>query len=125
MPQTILIRAGDLHIPAELNDTPCALALRDALPFEDNAQTWGKEVYFDTRVTHDLDEGAREEVEVGEIGYWPQGRALCIFFGKTPASGKDGKPRAASPVNIIGEALGDPTVFNEIRDGTRIRIEVM
>ena len=60
-------------------------ALSQALPLKARARRWGKEVYFETPVAVDLEKGA-EVVEKGAIGYWPPGRALCLFFGPTPAS---------------------------------------
>jgi hypothetical protein len=47
---------------------------------------------------------------VGEIAYWPPGKAFCIFFGRTPAS-VDGAPRAASAVNPLGRLTGDAGAF--------------
>jgi hypothetical protein len=44
-------------------------------------------------------------MEVGEIAWWPPGKALCIFFGPTPAS-TDDQPRAASGVLPIGRVTG-------------------
>jgi hypothetical protein len=64
---------------------------------------------------------ARALVEVGELGYWPVGHAFCIFFGPTPAS-TDERPRAYSPVNILGEVLGDATAFRAVRGGTTVRL---
>jgi hypothetical protein len=64
---------------------------------------------------------ARADVEVGELGYWPMGHALCIFFGPTPAS-TDERPRAYSPVNIIGRVSGDVTQFRAVRSGAQVRI---
>ena len=64
-----------------------------------------------------------EQVEVGEIGYWPPGKAVCFFFGATPASGADGKPRPASAVHPIGRILGDVAALREAQDGDRLRIE--
>jgi hypothetical protein len=59
---------------------------------------------------------------VGELGYWPPGTAFCIFYGRTPAS-TDERPRAASPVNIIGTVTGDATVFRTVSSGARVRLE--
>ena len=70
----------------------------------------------------DLEEDAREEVEIGDLGYWPPGQAFCIFFGQTPMS-KDGKIVPASAVNIIGRIVGDPTKFKDVMNETGIRIE--
>jgi hypothetical protein len=43
-------------------------------------------------------------VEVGDVAYWPDGEALCLFFEATPAS-SDERPRAASAVNVIGHVV--------------------
>ena len=43
-------------------------------------------------------------MEVGEIAYWRPGKALCIFFGRTPVS-NDERPKAASPVMPIGRVI--------------------
>jgi len=65
---------------------------------------------------------ARDLVAVGELGYWPPGSAFCIFFGRTPAS-TDERPRAASPVNILGKIQGDATVFKAVSSGTRVTLD--
>ena len=67
-------------------------------------------------------EDAREVVELGDLAYWPPGSAFCIFFGRTPASRGD-EIRPASPVNVFGRVLGDPTVFKSVRSGTTVRVE--
>jgi hypothetical protein len=58
---------------------------------------------------------------MGDLGYWPTGRALCIFFGLTPMSRGD-EIRPASAVNIVGKIIGDPKLFNEVRSGEKIRV---
>ncbi|HEY74710.1 MAG TPA: hypothetical protein G4O00_00825 [Thermoflexia bacterium] len=118
----IRITAGEVSLLAELNQSPTAQMIWEALPFEGMANTWGDEVYFEIPVEADLEPDARAEVEVGELGYWPVGRALCIFFGPTPAS-TDDRPRAYSPVNIVGRVLGNATAARDIRDGMRVRVE--
>ena len=52
------------------------------------------------------DSSASEIMEIGEIAFWPAGRALCIFFGPTPVS-TDSRPRAASPVIPVGKVVSD------------------
>lgn len=39
------------------------------------------------------------------MAFWPPGKALCIFFGRTPAS-TDERPKAASAVLPIGRVTG-------------------
>jgi hypothetical protein len=118
----ITIAAGDVSLPAELNDSSTAEAIRQALPIEGRANTWGDEIYFEIPVAVGQADDARAEVEVGELGYWPVGRAFCIFFGRTPAS-IDDRPRAASPVNVVGRVIGDATAFRQVPDGATVRLE--
>ena len=117
----VTITAGDVSLPAELNDSPTAQAVWDALPIEGSANVWGDEIYFGIPVQAEQEPDARAVVEVGELGYWPPGSAFCIFFGPTPAS-TDERPRAASPVNILGRVSGDATSFRNVRGGTPVHI---
>ncbi len=68
-----------------------------------------------------LDDTAKQEVEIGTIGYWPSGEALAIFFGPTPASTGE-KPVAASDVNVVGE-VDDAERLKEAKDAGKIRVE--
>lgn len=106
----------------DLNDSPTARKLFDALPIEGNANIWGDEVYFEIPVLAEQEAGARADVRVGELGYWPVGRAFYIFFGPPPAS-TDQQPRAASPVNILGKVMGDATQFRGVQQGTKVTIQ--
>lgn len=117
----ITIRAGDVTIDGELNDSPTADMVWDALPITASASTWGDEIYFSIPVSAEEDDTAEETVELGAIAYWPPGSALCLFFGPTPMSQGD-EIRPASAVNILGMMEGDPTVLRSVRDGTSIEV---
>ena len=118
----IVISAGSVRAEAVLNDSPTAQQLWEALPIEGKANVWGDEIYFEIPVSAEQAPDARAEVQVGELGYWPVGRAFCIFYGPTPAS-RGEEPRAYSPVNVLGRVTGDATVFRGVRGGTAVRIE--
>ena len=63
-------------------------ALLKAMPLRGLAERWGDELYFDCGV--EVGEGSSQrEMDVGDIAYWPIGRAVCIFFGLTPISKND------------------------------------
>lgn len=117
----IIISVEDLSVQAELNDTNTAEKIFKALPIEGTVNLWGDEIYFDIPLELDLENDARADVEVGELGYWPSGPAFCIFFGPTPVS-RDEKPRAYSPVNIFGRIIGDTTRLKTVSNGSKIRI---
>lgn len=113
--------AGAIEAVATGENPKTAEAIWMALPIKGSANRWGDEVYFST--TLDLkEEKARAEVEVGSIAYWPPGKALCIFFGPTPAS-RHGEPRAYSPVNVFAKIVGDPTAFKKVLDGEQVLLE--
>lgn len=117
----IRIAADGISLDVELNDSPTAAALAKALPFSATVNSWGEEIYFATPVAAKPSADARAEVAVGEVAYWPPGKALCVFFGRTPASTGD-QPRAASPVNPVGRVIGDAKAAAEIRDGSTVTV---
>jgi hypothetical protein len=118
----IKIILGDLQLEAELNDSPTAQKVWEALPVETSFNTWGDEIYFSVPVSMDLEDDAQEVVQMGDLGYWPSGNAFCIFFGPTPVSSR-GEIRPASAVNIIGRITDDPTQLKERLSEARISIE--
>jgi hypothetical protein len=120
MGKKIRIEAGSVRAEADLNETETAQLIWDALPIEARANTWGDEIYFNVPVKTGL-EDAVEIVEMGDIGYWPEGPAFCIFFGPTPVS-RANEIRPASAVNIIGEVLGDARVFRSVSAGETIKL---
>jgi hypothetical protein len=123
MPTEIVVKVGDRRLNGYLDDSPTAQALVVALPIEGRAQLWGGEIYFPvSRVVADLDDTAAVVVNVGDLGYWPTGRAFCIFFGLTPGS-VPGEIRPASAVNLVGRLTDDPCCLKVAPEGARVRIE--
>jgi hypothetical protein len=122
MGKKIRILISDLRVEAELNGSRTSQMIWEALPLEAKINLWGEEIYFSIPVKTGLEVGSREVVSAGELGYWPTGHALCIFFGPTPASRGD-EIRAASAVNVIGKVLSDPKAFLKVKDGVKIRLE--
>ncbi len=120
----IRIIVDDISAAAELSGSKTSEAIWDALPIENTVNTWGEEIYFEIPVKSALDENAKEVVEKGDLGYWPSGRAFCIFFGPTPASQGD-EIRPASAVNIVGKVSGDVEMFKSVQDGTNIKLDRM
>jgi len=119
----IKITAPGLEILAQLNQSETAQKISQALPLQGRAHRWGEELYFEIPVKAGLEKGARAEVELGELGYWPEGAAFCIFFGPTPAS-EGPKPRAYSEVNIIGRLMETPVEkLKAVKSGSKISIE--
>jgi hypothetical protein len=120
----IKITVGNLTVEGELDDTITARKVAEALPVRTSFSTWGDEIYFTIPVDAELDETAREEVDLGDLGYWPTGKAFCIFFGPTPMS-TPGKIVPASAVNIIGRVFGDATRFKMVMDAGDVLVEAV
>jgi len=121
MEEKILISAGEVKVEAEVFLNETGRKIFDKLPIIGTVNRWGEEIYFTIPVSLDEAEDAREILEEGELGYWPTGKAFCIFFGKTPASQGD-EIRAASNVNVFGRVLGSAKVFGAVLDGAEISV---
>lgn len=119
----IQIVSGSTTLVVELNDTPTARRLLALLPFESSANHWGQEIYLGTPLAAQEESDARAEVEVGTVAYWPPGKALCVFWGPTPAS-RDDEPCAASPVNVVGTVAGPAAAAAKVKDGAPVRVEL-
>lgn len=120
MGNKIRIIAGTIEAEAELNDTKTAQAIWEKLPIKSRINLWGDEIYFSIPLSLELELG-QELVSPGDLGYWPDGNAFCIFFGPTPVSQRD-EIRPASPVTVFGKVIGDATLFKKVAEGTEITI---
>jgi len=122
MTTPIRIIVGKVAVKAELGDTSLAESIAGKLPIETMTNEWGDEFYFGIPVRSGLDETATTKVKIGDIGYWPPGNAMAIFFGPTPmSSGAD--PVPASDVCLIGRITEDATLLRKARGARNIRIE--
>ncbi len=117
----ITISVAEQTFTAALTDSPTAEKLWQALPVEGKGNVWGEEVYFEIPVSAPQEPSAKQDVEVGTIAFWPAGNAFCIFFGPTPVS-KSEKPRAYSPVNILGKIEGDVSALRDVPQGTTVKL---
>ena len=75
------------NITIELDDTSspktCASFLK-SLPFSVTAHIWGEEIYTDESPIIQSEENAKDLVNLNDVAYWPNGKAICLFFGPTP-----------------------------------------
>ncbi len=118
----IRIKSGGLEVMAKLNQSQTAQLIWNHLPISSRINTWGEEIYFPIPVRAG-EENPQEVVREGDLGYWPPGEALCIFFGQTPISTEE-EVKPASPVNIIGRVEGDLQILKMMAsEGGEISIE--
>lgn len=124
MKREIQITAGNVSVRAHLNETASASAIWAALPLQATACRWGDEIYFSVPVQLPEETGARQDMTVGELGYWPAGTAFCIFFGPTPVS--DGpEPRAYSNVNPFGHVVDELDMLHSVCDGDPVTVRAI
>ena len=116
----------DREISIELDDSRSPKtfqAIIENLPVEINITKWGDELYTERTQISANEENAKREVDYLDVAYWPEGNALCLFYGPTPIS-KDGKILAYSPVNIVGRinphGNEKDELLQEIKDNTKV-----
>jgi len=119
----VIITFPTSRMEAEIFETPTGRAIYNALPLRRNVNTWGDEIYFEIPVQTELETGARAEVSVGDLAYWPNMPAFCIFFGPTPVS-NGSQPVAASRVNVFGKIADvNPELLRRIANGVNVSVE--
>jgi uncharacterized protein len=124
MNQTFNIKfSSGIALQASLYDTPTANAIYKILPIKNTVNIWGEEIYFEIPIHLNLEANAKQECELGELGYWPTGNAFCIFFGRTPVSTSE-KPRAYSAVNIFGKIIGNLDPLKLIKQNEEIQLYI-
>jgi len=117
----IKITVGELEVKAWLNETNTATKILEILPISARVNLWGDEIYFPVPLDTGL-ENEKETVALGDIAYWPQGKAMCIFFGRTPVS-KGEEIRPISSVNVIGRIEGEPKLLGKVKQEENITVE--
>jgi hypothetical protein len=107
----------------ELQLDECDLTdeLLEAIPFDTRISTWGDEIYFPVPVEVDSD-GLTDEVEVGDVAYWPEGQSLAVFYGPTPKSEDDGQPVPADDVKVCGQIQSGIDRLSNLEAGDEITL---
>tara|TARA_Y100000996_G_scaffold414400_1_gene405166 strand:- start:14170 stop:14550 length:381 start_codon:yes stop_codon:yes gene_type:complete len=119
----IIIESGGIILNAILFDSTTSNKIIDRLPITSLGNRWGDEIYFPINISEQLEDGASDLFNSGDLAFWPPGNAFCIFWGPTPASKKD-EIRAASPANLVGKITDTPLALSSVASGTEITIRV-
>jgi uncharacterized protein len=116
----------DREISIELDDSrspKTVQAILENLPIQVGITRWGDELYTEKTQIIAEEEEARREVNFLDVAYWPEGNALCLFYGPTPIS-KDEHILAYSPVNIVGRIIHHANekddLLEKIKENTRV-----
>jgi uncharacterized protein len=93
-------------------------AILDNLPIEVKINRWGDELYTDKTPIVAEEENAQSVVKQLDVAYWPEGNALCLFYGPTPISKSPDEILPYSPVNIVGRIITKDDNLEKFRDGS-------
>jgi uncharacterized protein len=93
-------------------------AILDNLPIEVKINRWGDELYTDKTPIAAEEENAQSVVKPLDVAYWPEGNALCLFYGPTPISKSPDEILPYSPVNIVGRIITKDDNLEKFRDGS-------
>ncbi|MDE1726923.1 MAG: hypothetical protein KGH89_06615 [Thaumarchaeota archaeon] len=106
----------------ELDDKIAPKTVRSflsCLPLDVGINVWGQELYTDKTPIDVGAENSKSSVDLMDVAYWPQGKAICLFFGPTPIGSK-GEIKPYSPVNVIGKTSAtDGEFVKKVHDGAK------
>ncbi|MFH1821066.1 MAG: cyclophilin-like fold protein [Methanobacteriota archaeon] len=88
-------------------------AIWHALPFEAEIEVWKEEIYFEIPVKIEL-ENPTTKTTTGDVSYWPDGPAFCLFFGKSQPIG---------PINTFAMITSGIENFRKLKTGDRVTVE--
>jgi uncharacterized protein len=99
-------------------------AILDNLPIEVKINRWGDELYTDKTPIVAEKENAQSVVRPLDVAYWPEGNALCLFYGSTPITKSPDKILPYSPVNIVGRIITKDDNLDEFKDHSTVIIKL-
>ena len=112
------------HIELDDSQSPKTVkAILDNLPIGVKINRWGDELYTDKTPIVAEEENAQSVVNELDVAYWPEGNALCLFYGPTPISKSHDEILPYSPVNIVGKIVSREDILDEINDSSTIVIK--
>ena len=98
-------------------------AILDNLPIEVKINKWGDELYTERTPIVAGEENAQSIVNLLDVAYWPEGNALCLFYGPTPISKSPNEILPYSPVNIVGKIISEGDLLHQIKDSSKVVIK--
>jgi len=118
----IKIKFLSFSILVDLHNTENAMQIWEACPIKSIINTWGNEIYFDTKINTIIDKTAKNIISKGEIAFWVEGASIAIGFGPTPIS-KGNEIRLITNVNIIGKTAENLSALSMVNSGEIVIVE--
>lgn len=120
MAKRIVVRGEEAEITIEFEERPVAEEMWGRLPMKSKARLRGEaEIYFPVLVSEVAEPPDNNGIEVGDVAYWPEGNALCIFRAPTSTD----SPRVAEDFTKVGRVIGGLESSGSIRANEDLRIE--
>ena len=120
------IVVSDLVLNCRLRKNITANKIIKLLPLKSVVNTWGDEIYFKIpKISVNIEDKAKNIVNLGEIAFWIEGNSIAIGFGRTPISQLN-EIRLAARVNIWADAKNPEQLklLSKISDTQEISINV-
>ena len=105
-----------------LRNNKTASLIWDNLPINSTLETWGQEIYFNVPFKCPKEEDSKDIINLGEIAYWPDGKAIAIGFGPTPISQGD-EIKLAAECNIWADTDYELKSLKNVRSGEEVTLE--
>jgi len=111
----MLLKFDKFEINIDLDNSETALKLEKLSSFKAQINTWGEEIYFETKnLGIKPDKNARDIVTFGEVAYWCEGHSIAIGFVKTPVS-IGNEIRLVSKVNVFATFSTSSKVLTNLK----------
>jgi len=121
---TVKITIGKIVIGVELLDTPTAKAIAANLPFGSKAKIFGDEAFIETPISAELEDDAKENTQLGDICFWPEGQCIVLRFGTSPTPIPMGdEVKLVAKTNVWGKALNDVKDLKAVKTDDFVFIE--
>ncbi|MFH1062212.1 MAG: cyclophilin-like fold protein [Candidatus Omnitrophota bacterium] len=108
------------NLLVDLNDTDCAKKIIEILPLDSEICKWSEGVYFKINVNFES-ENFVKDINEGDVVYWPEGKAIGIFFGTAPMTVAD-KQVPVWKLIKIGQTKVDILGFQSMREADEVRV---
>lgn len=123
--EIVIPKAENIEIELDNSNSPNTVKkFVENLPFTVGLNIWGEEIYTDESPIIEHEENAKSLVALNDVAYWPSGKAICLFYGRTPIGNKD-EIKPYSPVNIIGKIVKPKkSILTKISDGDKATFQL-
>ena len=118
----LILKFNSKLFEINLRNTETAKLIAKSIPIKSKIQIWGEEIFFNTNLQVNLEDDARDVMQLGELAFWTEGSAIAIGYGKTPVS-IDQEIRLIGPCNVWGDGNFKKSDFDDIKPGDEISLD--